>query len=498
MQDIKDLIFIVNKRRLSKIENLDKTLISSKDTLFSKFYHGLYEGKYENDDAAAKDLYGTDKSDYRYRQLKHRFRKRLLNTLYFLNINSDENLSEYDKQYYECLNRMHICNIVQKYGGLRSTTVSLINDMYPIAEKNMFLEALVEYSYKLSIHYSLTGNEKKFRKEIERYNTYNEQLNIIRKSVIIYQEVVMLLYNNTYITSEHEMVILNRINELQLLFNSCKVLTTYFYLTYITLIYNDYTGNNAELLSVSHDYLTNYKKYIPTGNVLSSYLSLIQIYYSKALLINRKYAEAVEFIQSIKKNVSGSNWFLISEFELKAHLNNKEIQASKHLINMVRKHPQFKANNILTKERWVIYAVYVDLYEAYLNKTQPNMRIAKLQNELKETLRDKAGFNLSLRVLEVLSLLSKGKWVDFIGKTEALNTYYKRHLNAKPFIRAKLFLKLIFNLEKFDLNYKKLTSLKEHDELKNDYAKHVLHESEIINYDTLWDIMLFIIKQNKK
>lgn len=294
------------------------------------------------------------------------------------------------------------------------------------------------------------------------------------------------------------MVILNRINELQLLFNSCKVLTTYFYLTYITLIYNDYTGNNAELLSVSHDYLTNYKKYIPTGNVLSSYLSLIQIYYSKALLINRKYAEAVEFIQSIKKNVSGSNWFLISEFELKAHLNNKEIQASKHLINMVRKHPQFKANNILTKERWVIYAVYVDLYEAYLNKTQPNMRIAKLQNELKETLRDKAGFNLSLRVLEVLSLLSKGKWVDFIGKTEALNTYYKRHLNAKPFIRAKLFLKLIFNLEKFDLNYKKLTSLKEHDELKNDYAKHVLHESEIINYDTLWDIMLFIIKQNKK
>jgi hypothetical protein len=45
MQELKDLIFIVNKRRLSKIENLDKTLISSKDTLFSKFYQGLYDGK---------------------------------------------------------------------------------------------------------------------------------------------------------------------------------------------------------------------------------------------------------------------------------------------------------------------------------------------------------------------------------------------------------------------------------------------------------------------
>jgi hypothetical protein len=497
MQELKDLIFIVNKRRLSKIENLDKTLISSKDTLFSKFYQGLAEGKYEDDDDAAKDLYNSTKSDYRYRQLKHRFRKRLLNTLYFLNINSDEKLSEQDKAYYDCLNRMHICNIVQKYGGLRSTTVSLIKDMYPTAEKNQFLEALVEYSYKLAIHYSLTGEEKKFKEEIAKYNLYKNQLDVIRNSVIIYYEVALLLYKNTYITNEHEKVILTKIEELEVLYKSYKVLTTYFNLTWIKLIYYDYTGDNKALLKESTIYLNNYKNHIPSGKI-STYVSGIQIYRIKALLINRKYSEAIQSSEELKKSVLGSNWFLINELQVKAMLNSNQTQVARLLIQTIKKHEQYKSTAVILKERWQIYEAYVDLIEAYNVSQLPKYRIAKLYNILKETIKDKAGFNLSLKVLELISLLYKNKWIEFISKSEALYTYYKRHLSAKPFIRAKLFLKLIFKLEKNDFEYKNLLDCEEYLELKNNFTNHILHESEIINYDKLWEIILEILKNKDK
>jgi hypothetical protein len=138
------------------------------------------------------------------------------------------------------------------------------------------------------------------------------------------------------------------------------------------------------------------------------------------------------------------------------------------------------------------------LIEAYNINQLPKYRIAKLYNILKETIKDKAGFNLSLKVLELISLLYKNKWIEFISKSEALYTYYKRHLSAKPFIRAKLFLKLIFKLEKNDFEYKNLLDCEEYLELKNNFTNHILHESEIINYDKLWEIILEILKNKDK
>ena len=41
MEDIKELINIINKRKLSQIEVFDKSLISRKDTLFSKLYNNI-------------------------------------------------------------------------------------------------------------------------------------------------------------------------------------------------------------------------------------------------------------------------------------------------------------------------------------------------------------------------------------------------------------------------------------------------------------------------
>lgn len=192
MNNLKDIIFIINKRKLSQIDIFDKTLISCKDSLFSKFYQGLADGKFNSDDEATHYLYGTDKTDQRFRQLKHRLKKRLLNTLYFLDINSNSTTSVFDKAYYECINRLHICNIVQRYRGLRATTTYLINETYPTEVKHQFVDVLTEFSYKLLMQYALIGNEKQFRAELKKYNTYTKQLLILRESSLINYESALI------------------------------------------------------------------------------------------------------------------------------------------------------------------------------------------------------------------------------------------------------------------------------------------------------------------
>ena len=44
MENLKELVNIINKRKLSQLEVFDKSLISRKDTLFAKFYNGIADG----------------------------------------------------------------------------------------------------------------------------------------------------------------------------------------------------------------------------------------------------------------------------------------------------------------------------------------------------------------------------------------------------------------------------------------------------------------------
>lgn len=92
MEQLKELVNIVNKRKLSQVEILDKSLISRKDTLFSKLYNGIADGIVQTDDDAIDYLYNqteqAQKERVNYRKLKSRFKTRLLNTLYFIDINN--------------------------------------------------------------------------------------------------------------------------------------------------------------------------------------------------------------------------------------------------------------------------------------------------------------------------------------------------------------------------------------------------------------------------
>ena len=72
-----------------------------------------------------------------------------------------------------------------RYAENRNISIKLILDNYQIAKKNNFYDILKEFSFKLLVHYGMTGNEKAYETEKKAYDTYvieyeNEQAAILK------------------------------------------------------------------------------------------------------------------------------------------------------------------------------------------------------------------------------------------------------------------------------------------------------------------------------
>jgi hypothetical protein len=80
---------------------------------------------------------------------------------------------------------------------------------------------------------------------------------------------------------------------------------------------------------------------------------------------------------------------------------------------------------------------------------------------------------------------------------DALKVYQARYLKDVSNTRSVLFIKLLSAMERKSFNPKELKNAKEYTALKEGYQNHILHESEIIFYDILWEMLLQILQRNQ-
>src|SRR5690242_1450343 len=111
MEYLKELVQIVTKSRLQKIELL--ALFPEKKNLrsaYSDFYLALQKGKNTPESDIVSQL-GWDEASANYRMFKSRFLKRLLNTLLFLDPGRKAQ-STYRINYYNCLRNQYSINVL--------------------------------------------------------------------------------------------------------------------------------------------------------------------------------------------------------------------------------------------------------------------------------------------------------------------------------------------------------------------------------------------------
>ena len=82
MDALNELIKLVTKKRVKKVELFDENS-RNKSSNYFKLFDGIHTRRYQSDTDAAQDIYQCDPSEKKYLILKTRLKQKLLNTLFF-------------------------------------------------------------------------------------------------------------------------------------------------------------------------------------------------------------------------------------------------------------------------------------------------------------------------------------------------------------------------------------------------------------------------------
>lgn len=497
MEDLKELINIINKRKLSQIEIFDKSLISRKDTLFSKLYNNIADETIRTDQQAMLILYGNEKDNSKYRKLKSRFKTRLLNTLYFLDINNNSSANLAKKEYADCLNKLYLSNLLLRYAENRNISIKLILDNYIIAKKNNFYDILKEFSFKLLVHYGMTGNEKAYEKEKLAYNEYVKEFENEQAAQIIYSKVYLLSHglkkNQTDKLNEIEL----EIKKHEVIFKNSNSLLVFFFLIRSKLFYYEIKSDYKKINEICDKFIKEYNQY-QNSIFKEGYLNTIYLYKLKSLFNSRHYKETMQLAKEMTTESVGLNLLSMKEYVLKTYLNLKDVDKATAFMHEVLHSSAYKNATKLVKERWLLYDGYVHFMHSYVKNEPYKFSTARMYNQIPNLVQDKFGLNLSIRIIEILFLIGKNDLDGAITKIENLVSYQNRYLKENIYQRSNLFIKLLQIMDKKSFNYKSLKHLKEHSLLKDNFDHQIINDNEIIFFDHLWEIILDIIEQNDR
>lgn len=183
MKYLSELIRIISKKQLQKNELLQSEHLDQKDNLFSKFYFNLKKGKLKSDQDAALLIYGSKANNEKYRKLKSRFHKKLINNILLLDINSFRLPPSYQAEIH-IKRDLGLASLFKAIGAFENAR-RLAKKALNTAEKYNFHESI------LSAIITLTDlfNKKQSFKESEALQTkYKEALTAIQLELQLLEE----------------------------------------------------------------------------------------------------------------------------------------------------------------------------------------------------------------------------------------------------------------------------------------------------------------------
>lgn len=485
MDFLKSIVQIITHRKISKVEILDKNLISSKDSLLTQLYEGLVDDSFNTDVEAVQFLYGdtSDVSVKNFRQLKARFKKRLLNTLFFIDINNREYETDVQKSYFECIRSLQEINIIQKYGGNQQIVYEIITNNYNTALKYEFCDVLKQYNYNLIAYYSLKGNIAKHAECIENFHQYRNIQRNIEDAYILFSTINC--YEGSTKTLSEE-----KIQQFQMRLDMIKpnsdsyLAKCYIYLSQLSIYESQHENKKLSLLA------DEFILHLDTQDnaFRQSFKGVANMYKISTLLQLREYEKGLEYIDKNIHNLFGINWFEAMETKFKFAINLHNIELSESIIKEVCSNKSFNKLSPNISEKWYIYESYTIFYSSYLNDKKYKFNLGKFINQVPYYFHDKSGYNLSIIILQILFHLARNNRDEVLLLINSLRIYKTRYLKDDKQVRSIEFLKALFYLENSQLNKKKgnaMLAMFEQHVPSNAY----IFNHEIIAYETLLNII---------
>jgi hypothetical protein len=496
MKHLIEISKIVTKRKIRKIEIFDDYSLRNKKSKFNEFYEGLRSQKFKNDRDAASKLYGCSPTDPKYRQLKSRFRKRLLNTLFFLDINLPST-SNYDRAYYTCNKEWTLVKTLLWYNAF-NTAAQLTRQVLTTSLKYQFSDMIINCARILRSQSAEKGDEKAY----EEYDNYIKEYTHIWEAEIRSEELYQRVITNYYKPFSKNFDLAERID------SYCDALVSLseiyqspviFYNMYLVWIYRFEMLQDFEAMLEVCERGERYIEQNPTFKQASK-LATFQSKKMSAYLHLKNYREGrANAEKSLKNHTEGSpTWFLFMEYYFLLAMHSENFIHAVAIYKRAREHNKFKKLADVQQEKWKIFEGFINYIVENEGKKNPILRTQKFENfKLNSLLRKNPGyskkepiFSVMIYILQLLFLLERKNFNEVTERIEHLKKLALRLSRKEGYYRVVQFIRLLQQLSKVDYQLDELSNTQKYLKALNDrpfFYRGLPSELEVIPYEILWN-----------
>ena len=503
MKNLIEISKVVTKKKVKKIEIFDSAALESANSKFAEFYEALSVGKFRNDRDAATLLYGCSPTHDKYRQLKSRFRKRLFNTLFFIDVNQPS-ASNYDRAYFTCNKEWTLVKILASNNAHKSAQ-DLAKSILTTSLKFKFADVIVNCCRILRKYAAEAGDDKLYG----LYNEYLKEYSPILDAEIRSEELFQLALIKYRKPS-------TEIEELKdQLYEYCNALVSlseahdspvinynmYLVWAYRYEMQRDYVAM-LEVCNRAEKYIEDNPNYYQEDKLATFHLKKMTAYLHVRDFKNGR----VNVEKSLRTFPEGSKlWFQFLEYYLLLAFHTDNYINAMAIFNRAKNHSKFVKQGHQVLEKWKIYEAYLN----YFLESQSD-KIAVLRAQASRTFRLTSflnnplifpkhlrTFTVHLVIAQFLYLLEKGQYQQATDRVERLRGYATKQLTKDGQYRMVHFIRLLQQLAKANYDIKSISNTEKYYNRLTETPflyRGIIQELEIVPFEKLWNYILARLK----
>ncbi len=184
-----------------------------------------------------------------------------------------------------------------------------------------------------------------------------------------------------------------------------------------------------------------------------------------------------------------NNWFVVMEHEFLLYLHGLKFDLASACLTEVVSNRRFESQAEQVRQKWAGFGHYIDFVrpEAAPRKTQP---FNKSIREIPIYAKDKAGYNITLIILQYLVLVDRGKFDEIITRSEALSQYLTRNLRMKQSKQLYAFIKCLVLLQKHDFSVAKSRRYTARYVRVFSTGQYPPGEAQVLPFQYMWDNLI--------
>ncbi len=485
MKDIKDLIQIVTYYTRRNLPLIDLKTQHPNGNKELNLFLGLKNKDFDSDEEASRSIYGSSEVDFKFRMLKSRLNRKLLNHLFFIDY-SVIKLPKADILRQECQDYLYFAKSLLKVDQ-KKLSEKLFNKSLEIARECEFTDLAMDGLKELRNIYATLYRPKLFqniRQQLEKTKIRSE---VEEAANIIYFETKLRL-NATINNRKKDLGFL--ISAIDFLKEKTHEVRSYnIYEKYFTLkirlfeLEGDYTGLLEFARQLEHEFELghiNENRFDP---------SIIWLAKLQAFLKLKRFNEGLNIAEQKLKDMDEENrlWLEVSEYLFLLLLSIKDYSRAAAVIQKVLDGKTLCQKDDSVIYKWDVYRGYAYYlsedsglvsdfdYPAFIAKTPPYKK-------------EMAGIHTAHLILQVLANLN-GDLNVLNKKLSAIDDYTGKYLNNSFGKRTKIFYKLlqkvvVYNRVNEDIMVK--SKYLEDKLKKTGPTPEIYADLEVVPYEYLW------------